>query len=93
MAKSVPFPQPCLIVAKSGEEFKYTYVATEGQVLCKVPAEKAPFVLLCVFYALNMQYTHGCTNFYSFLEHLFLDISPPKRSKLHFITTMTNISV
>ena len=89
MAKSVPFPQPCLIVAKSGEEFKYTYVATEGQVLCKVPV-----VLLCVFYALNMQYTHGCTNFYSFLEHLFLDISPPNRSKLqHFITTMTNISV
>ena len=96
-AKAVEFPQPCLIVRKMIEDPRApteAYVATEGQVLCKVPLEQAPFVLLSTFYTFNMQYTNGCTNFYSFLEYLFLETVPPKRSKLqYFITSLANIEL
>ena len=90
-AKALP-PHPCLIVERRGEVPKDTYLATEGQILCKIPNEQAPFVLLSIFYTFNMQYPSGCTNLYSFLEYLFLEITPPKRSKLqHFITALEHI--
>ena len=68
-AKALP-PHPCLIVERRGEVPKDTYLATEGQILSN---EQAPFVLL---YTFNMQYPSGCTNLYSFLEYLFLEITP-----------------
>ena len=36
-------------------------------------------VLLSAFYAYNMHYTEGCTNFYSALETLFLRRKKPAR--------------
>lgn len=73
---------------------KDAYITTEGQILCKVPVLEVPFVLLSVYYIFNMQYPSGCTNFYSFLEHMFLDVAPPRRSRLnHFITSVTNTTV
>ena len=73
---------------------KDAYIATEGLVLCKVPIQQVPFVLLSTYYVFNMQYSHGCSNFFSFLEFLFLGIKPPKRTKLqHFITGLTNVDV
>ena len=81
-----------IIVRGKANDPKDAYPATEGQLLCLLPLEKAPYVLLTAFYAFNMQYTAGCTNFYSFLEYLFLDVPAPKRSKIqHFITTLFNI--
>ena len=71
---------------------KDAYIAIEGQVLCKVPILELPFMLLSVFFIFNMQYPCGCTNFYSFLEFIFLEVTPPKRSRLqHFITSLTNV--
>ena len=58
-----------------------------------MPFDEIPYTLLCAFYGFNIQYTSGCTNFYSFFEHIFLGVTPPKRSKLnHFITSVTNVS-
>ena len=91
-ASGVKFPQPVIIIRGSFKDPKDCFIATESKVLSQVPLLEIPYILICAFYALNMQYTDSCTNFYSFFEHLFLNISPPKRSKLnHFITSFTNI--
>ena len=44
-----------------------------------LPLEKAPYILLAAFYVFNMQYMSGCTNVFSFLEYLFVDVPVPKR--------------
>ena len=88
-AKKATSPQPVVIVR--GDEFKDlkdAHIPIEGQLLCSVPLDNVPYYLLCTF---NLQYTHACTNFYSFLEFLFLGVNPPKRSTLrHFITGIQN---
>lgn len=86
--------QPIAIVRGVTENPKDAFIVTEGQLLLKVPLEKIPFILLTTFYVFNMQYPSGCTNFFSFLEFFFLDVTPPRRSKLqHFITSITNVSI
>ena len=60
-----------IIVRGKANDPKDAYLATEGQLLCMLPLEKAPYVLSAAFYAFNMQYTAGCTNFYSFWSICF----------------------
>ena len=92
-AKAIKLPQPVVIVrADNIVKPKDAYIVTEGQVLCQMPMEDIPYCLLCAFYAFNMQYTCCCINFYSFVEHLFLGVEPPKRVKLqHFLTSISNV--
>ena len=90
-AKKIEHPQPAVLVRGETKKPHDAYICTEGQVLCSIPLDEATYALLCVFYTFNMQYTSGCTNFYSFLEYIFLGVTPPKRCKLqHFITSITN---
>ena len=84
-AKQQLHPQPVVVVRGKKKSIKDAYIVTEGQVLCKVPIAQVPFALLSAFYIFNMQYPSGCTNFYSFLEFIFLDLTPPKRSRLQLL--------
>lgn len=91
-AKSIKLPQPVLLVRGEITMPKDAHIITEGHVLSELPFEDLLYVLLCCFYSFNMQYTHSCTNFYSFIEHLFLEVVPPKRVRLqHFLTSINNI--
>ena len=61
----------------------HAFLCIEGIVLCEVPLDEIQFILLCAFYIFNMQYTNSCMNFYSsYMEHIFLDLPLPKRTKL-----------
>ncbi len=72
----------------------HAFLCIEGIVLCEVPLDEIQFILLCAFYIFNMQYTNSCMNFYSYMEHICLDLPLPKRSKLqHFVTSVINTSV
>jgi hypothetical protein len=62
-AKKLEFPQPVVLVRGEESTPKDSFICTEGQILCEVPLDEIPFILLAVFYAFNMQYTIGCTNF------------------------------
>lgn len=93
VAKDAKFPQPFVVVRGEVRNLHDGFMCVEGKVVCEVPLDSIPYILLCVFYTFNLQYTQGCTNFYSFMEYLFLGVTPPKRSKLqHFITSITNAS-
>ena len=92
-ATTLEVPQPVILVqgrmAESGA--KAAYLVVEKQILCKIDACNIPITLLAAYYAFNICYCHGCTNVYSFFEVLFLDASPPKRTRLrHFLTRIEN---
>ena len=92
-AKKLVGPQPIAIVRGTVGNPKDAYIAVDSEVLCQVPLDIIPFILLCAFYVFNIHYTPGCTNLFSFLEFYFLEVTPPKRGKLqHFITCIANIN-
>ncbi len=67
--KDVPFPQPCLWVASSTIQGRIN--EEKKKKIATIPAKKALLVLLSTFYAFNMEYTEGCSNFYTALEIIF----------------------
>ena len=51
-----------------------------------------PIILFASYYVFNLQYCTGCTNVFLFLEVLFLNAPPVKRSKLrNFLNSLENI--
>lgn len=93
-AKMQLHPQPTIVIQGEVNNMKAAYIAVEGHILCKVPVKQLPFMLLFVYYVFNLKYPSGCSNFYSFLEYLFLGVTPPKRSKLqHFLTSISNTTI
>ena len=72
-SKTLLLPQPIALVRgelKTPEMLLFLL----SQSLCRAPLENLPYILLCSFYAFNVQYSNGCTNFYSFLEYIFLNL-------------------
>ncbi len=72
--KDVPFPQPCLWVVPSSTilgRINEVELVIEKEKIATIPAKKALLVLLSTFYAFNMEYTEGCSNFYTALEIIF----------------------
>ena len=80
-----PGPQPMVLIKGLLESPGITVVVREKNVKCQnILIGKIP---CCACFILLTEYSYICTNFCCFFEHLFLEITPPKRSKLqHFIT-------
>ena len=58
----------------------------EKSILSTFNAQDAATVLLSVFYAFNIHYTEGCSNFYSALEIILLNQKkPPRKTRLSAI--------
>ena len=60
-------PAPTLLIKEGPEEqVVEVFIVSEKKVLCKIPVQKAPLVLLAAFYAFNMKYSKGCFSTYTF---------------------------
>lgn len=66
--------QPCLITRSDHEDgtVKDCFLIIEKKVICKVDVKYAIFVLFSSFFVFNVNYPIGCSNFYLFLECIFL---------------------
>ena len=87
-AQQLSSPQPVIIVSGSVEQPRKAFLACEKKIMSEVHGDNAALVLFATYYAFNMQYPHGCINVFSFLEVLFLNATPPKRTKLHQVLNM-----
>ena len=79
-------PQPVIIIRGTCTEPKDAYLVCEKLVLSKFSPADVPLMLFATYYVFNMHYCSGCTNFFTFLEVLFLNVAPPKRAKLNHFT-------
>lgn len=91
-AKNAECPQPVIIIRGQTKSPKDGYLAVENRIMTKIDLSDVPIILFAAYYVLNMQYCTGCTNVFSFLEVLFLNAPPVKRSKLkNFLNSLDNI--
>jgi len=91
--KGIASPQPVVMVSGSAEHPKEAFLVCKHSILCSIPVEEAALTLLAAYYTFNMQYPQGCINVFCFLEVLFLNTTPPKRTKLCQVLAMyENIS-
>ena len=87
-AKSMS-PPPVVVVQGTQTKVKAAFLVCEKVVLSKVDAVHIPLILFAAYYTFNIKYPSGCSNFFSFLEVLFLNAVPPKRAKLnHFLNML-----
>ena len=87
-------PQPVILIRGSVQEPKEAYLATDKVILCKLSMENALLALMAAFYSFNVQYTPGCTNFFSFIDTYFLDHKMPKRSRIsNFLAQLNSFVV
>lgn len=82
------FVHPVVTVRGSVEQPREAFLICEKKILSQIPGEDAALVLFATYYAFNMQYPQGCSNIFSFLEVLFLEATPPKKTKLLHILNM-----
>ena len=73
-AKEVIVAQPCVLVEGQLSSPQKVYLGVEKDILCVIPPKKVAAALMSAFYAFNMEYTAGCSNFYSFFEKVFFDM-------------------
>ena len=59
------------------KEQSQSFLVVDRKVVSEVPTEDVPLCLLAVFYVLNIRYTPGCTNFYTFMEVMLLKLKEP----------------
>lgn len=91
-AEKAPRPQPFVIVRGTSRCIKDAFLVCEKMVLSKIKPFDLPIILFAAYYVFNMQYCSGCTNFFTFLEVLFINAAPPKRAKLnHFINMIEHV--
>ena len=57
-------------------------------IMCQNPGEDVAVVLFAAYYTFNMQCCCGCTNLFCLLEVLYLNATPPKRTRLMKIINM-----
>ncbi len=60
--KTIPVPQPIVIVRGRLAAIKDCYLMVEKTILCKVEPTNVPLVLLAAFYVFNMHYMPGFSN-------------------------------
>ena len=80
--------QPLVILRETPTKVKDAHLVCEKMVLTKVVPQDLPIILFAAYYVFNMQYCSGCTNFFTFLEVIFLNATPPKRTKLNSFLNM-----
>ena len=61
---TITINQPCIIIKENGKIIQAVLVE-EREIICTFEPKEAGPVLLSAFYAFNMYYTEGCSNFYS----------------------------
>ena len=67
---------------------KEAFLICEKMIMCQIPGEDIAVVLFAAYYTFNMQYCCGCTNLFCLLEVLYLNATPPKRTRLMNIINM-----
>ena len=67
---------------------KEAFLICENMVMCTLPGIDAAMLLFAAYYTFNMQYCSGCTNLFCFLEVLYLNATPPKRTRLMNLINM-----
>ena len=93
-ARHTEYLQPVVIIRGQATHHKDGFLAMEKMLLSMVNVEYIPVLLFAAYYVFNMQYCNGCANVFSFLEVLFLNASPPRRSKLkNFLHSLDNIEI
>ena len=67
-------PQPCLLLHHMNGKIQDCYLLLERKVLYKVEVNSAIIVLFCpFFFAFNIHYPTGCSNFYTLLKYVLLN--------------------
>lgn len=86
---------PVAIVKGTLSEPKEAYLAIEKEVICCVPINEIPLILLASFYVFDMKYTQGVSNVFLFLENYFLGFKVPKeKTKIYnFISQLAHIHI
>jgi len=79
---------PYIFLERCGEEWQ-GFLIVDKTIVCELPLNLAPIVLLSSFYVFDIQYPVGCHNAYSFLEYLVfgssVKVSP---SVKHFVASL-----
>ena len=83
--------QPIVIIRGTPKNPADGYLVCEKSLLSKINEADLPIVLFATYYVFNMQYCSG-TNFFIFLEAIFLNIAAPKKTKInHLLNMLVNI--
>lgn len=84
--------QPTVVIRGTPKHPADGYLVCEKSLLSKINVEDLPIALFATYYVFNMQYCAGCTNFFTFLEAIFLNIAAPKKTKInHLLTMLDNV--
>ncbi len=54
MAKDAKSPQPVAILRGDISKIQDGFICIEGKVVCELPLDSIPYILLCVFYTFNL---------------------------------------
>jgi len=83
-----------VIIRGQAKAPKDGYLVVENRIMSKIDLADVPLILFASYYVFNMQYCTGCTNVFSFLEVLFLNAPPIKRTKLkNFLNCLDSIDL
>ena len=89
-AQELPYPGPVLLVRGSIQAHKDIYLVCNRSCLCKVSLANIPLILFACFYVFHLQYSEGCTTFFSFFDSFFLDHKVVRRPRLTHLLTRLN---
>ena len=78
-ASQVPTTQPCVIVRAFSDKVKDVFLLFEKKIMGKISVEQGMLALFASFYALNVHFPNGCSNFYLLLECLTFSRKVPGR--------------
>ena len=81
---------PIVIVTGDYKNPNEAFLVCEKKILCEISIKEIPIFLLPLFYAFNMCYPKGCTNFYTFIESAIfnIDVKVMPTSVESFITRL-----
>lgn len=82
-ASKVPTPQPCVVLQGSFGQVQRAVLVVEKKLVAPFSPKDTPLVLISTFFAFNMHYTEGCTNYFTFFEVIFFKCKKPaKKTRL-----------
>ena len=83
-------PQPYLLSTGDINCCNQLFLIVDCEIVCEVPMDCIPFILLLSYFVYNICYVKGCANMYSFFEVIFLDANADKSpaSIKHFLTAL-----
>ena len=69
------------------------FLACEKTLMSKVKLVDIPIVLFATYYVFNMEYSIGCSNYFSFLEVIFLNCATKRNKINHLLNMLDNTNV